>query len=109
MGLHKAHNEPEAACQIRSSNANEDRLNLSEEKLDKMMDLMIGFGEQLLKLEEDMKVGQMSHVPSTHGSLSVDEGEGRQPPSFEELKTDTRMQAEIKRRLQMYEHRSRTE
>ena len=70
----------------------ETRFKLLEDKMDKMMEMMVGFNERLHKQEEK----SMSPVPSAHSSVVGEEDKGSLP-SFQELKGDSRIQAEIRK------------
>ena len=82
----------------------ETRFKLLEDKMDKMMEMMVGFNERLHKQEEK----SMSPVPSAHSSAVGEEDKGSLP-SFQELKGDSRIQAEIRKRLHDYDYTSRLE
>ena len=74
-------------------------------------------GERLRKWEERVSIQNISALPSAHSSpkattTSVNEPPQSKPdkmPSFEALKTDSRIQAEVARRLHEYQNASRTD
>ena len=82
----------------------ETRFKLLEDKMDKMMDMMVGFNERLQKQEEK----SMSPVPSAHSSVVGEEEKGSLP-YFQDLKGDSHIQAEIRKRLHEYDYTSRLE
>ena len=66
------------------------------------MDVVAKMGE---KVQAQARATRLSPVPAAHSSLRVDEG-NKQLPTFEELKSDVQIQAEV--RLHQYDHLSRT-
>ena len=74
-------------------------------------------GERLRKQEERVTIHNISALPSDRSSpkttaTSVTEPPQSKPekmPSFESLKTDSRIQAEVARRLHEYQNASRTD
>ena len=99
MGRKKA--MPSTPVQV--TDQEETRFKLLEDKMDKMMEMMVGFNECLQKQKEK----SMSPVPSAHSSV-VGEDKGLLP-SFQELKGDSHIQAEIRKRLHEYDYTSRLE
>ena len=67
---------------------------LLEDKMDKIMEMMVGFNKHLQKQGEKF----MSPVPAAHSSV-VGEEENGSLPSFQELKGNSRIQAEIRKCL----------
>ena len=64
---------------------------------------------KLLNLEAKASATPLSPVPAAHSSLRVDEEGNKQILTFEELKSDVQIQAEVAKRLHQYDHLSRTE
>ena len=80
-------------------------LNL-ETKVDKLVDVVAKMGE---KIQAQASATPLSPVPAAHSSLRVEEEGSKQIPTFEELKSDVQIQAEVAKRLHQYDHLSRTE
>ena len=95
------------------------------QKLDALLAIVQDMGEKLkeqddrlLKREEKASIHDISVVPSAHSSPKQTKREATQQPgnskpaklpSFEVLKTDSRMQAEVTKRLLDYQDASRIE
>ena len=80
-------------------------LNL-EAKVDKLVDVVAKMGE---KVQVQASATHLSPVPAAHSSLRVDEEGNKQIPTFEELKSDVQIQAEVAKRLHQYDYLSQTE
>ena len=78
-----------------------DRMTALENKLDRVVDLMEGFGERLQR-QEDAR--DLFPVPSAHSSPHHKRA---RVPSFEELRSDSQIQAEVHKRLHAYDIVSR--
>ena len=70
-------------------------LNL-EAKVDKLVDVVAKMGE---KVQAQASATPLSPVPAAHSSLRVDEEGNKHIPTFEELKSDVQIQAEVAKRL----------
>ena len=66
-------------------------LNL-EAKVDQLVDVVAKMGE---KVQAQTSATPLSPVPAAHSSLRVDEEGNKQIPTFEELKSDAQIQAEV--------------
>ena len=75
-------------------------------KVDKLVDVVAKMGE---KVQAQASATPLSPVPAAHSSLRVDEEGNKQISTFEELKSDVQMQAEVTKRLHQYDHLSQTE
>ena len=73
-----------------------DRMTALENKLDRVADLVEGFGERLQRQEV---ARDLFPVPSAHTSPRV--------PSFDNLKSDSQIQTEVQDRLHTYDNVSR--
>ena len=80
-------------------------LNL-EAKVDNLVDVVAKTGE---KVQAQASATPLSPVPAAHSSLRVDEEGNKQILTFEELKSDVQIQAEVAKRLHQYDHLPRTE
>ena len=82
------------------------RIDNLENKLDKILDSMAAI-EDRVKKQEGRGARAISPVPSAHSSLRrLDDSEARLP-TFEELKSDDRIQGKIQRKLHQYDNMAR--
>ena len=77
------------------------RITALESKLDRVVDLVEGLGERLQRQEG---VSSISPVPSAH---SPPHHKRAWVPSFEEVRSDSQIQAEVQKRLHTYDNISR--
>ena len=78
-----------------------------ESKLDKILHSMAAIEDRVKKQEASREVRAISPVPSAHSSLrKLDDSEVRLP-TFEELKSDDRIQGKIQQRLHQYDNMAR--
>ena len=77
-----------------------------EAKVDKLIDIV---GKMGVKFQAHSSAASLPPVKAAHSSHLMEEGGNKQLPTFEELKSDGRIQAEVAKRLQQYDHLSRTE
>ena len=61
------------------------------------------------KQNDRIQVCDISPVPSAHSSMKESPGSAQHLPSFEELRSDGKIQAELQKRLHHYDNMSRTE
>ena len=81
------------------------RLVSVEAKLDKLLDTVVSMEGRIQKQEESSQIRDLSPVPSAHSSVRVDP----KLPSFEELKSDDKIQMELQKRLHQYDYTTRNE
>ena len=84
---------------------NSNRLVSVEAKLDKLIETMASMEGHIQKQEDRSRIRDLSPVPSAHSSVRVDP----KLPSFEELKSDDKIQMELQKRLHQYDYTSRNE
>ena len=77
------------------------RITALESKLDRVVDLVEGLGERLQRQED---VSSISPVPSAHSSPHHKRA---RVPSFEELRSDSHIQADVQKQLHTYDNVSR--
>ena len=83
------------------------RIDDLENKLDKILDSMAAIEDRVKKQEASRGARAISPVPSAHSSIRrLDDSEVRLP-TFEELKSDDRIQGEIQRKLHQYDNMAR--
>ena len=90
--------------------------NSISQKLDMLLDVVKGLDAKvqdqdarLQKQEERVSIANVSALPSAHSSPKKATEQPEKLPSFEELKTNSKIQAEVDRRLQEYHNASRSE
>ena len=112
----------EGGSQLQATGQNSQEATVSQ-KLDILLNVVKDMGaqledhgERLCKQEEKVSIQNISALPSGHSSPkaanSVNEPLPSKPdrmPSFEALKTDSRIQAEVARRLHEYQNASRVD
>ena len=81
------------------------RLGSVEAKLDKLLDVVASMEGHIQKQEERSQIRELSPVPPAHSSVRVDP----KLPSFEELKSDDKIQMELLKRLHQYDYTTRNE
>ena len=107
-GMSRKKNKPAEKDSIASAECkdmnNSNRHVSVEEKLDKLIDTMASMEGRIRKQEDRSRIRDLSPVPSAHSSV-------RDPklPSFEELKSDDKIQMELQKRLHQYNYTSRNE
>ena len=101
--------------QLEASVGNEERNTSIAQKLDLLLEVVNGLNtriqeqdERLQKQEERVSLRDVSALPSAHSSPKAKTTPDR-VPSFEELKNDSKVQAEVDRRLQAYHNASRVD
>ena len=82
------------------------RIEQLEKKVDKLLDVMAGMDDRVKKQEARADVRDVSPIPSAHSSVR---DSNHLLPSFEELRSDEKIQAEVQRRLHQYDNVSRLE
>ena len=83
------------------------RLDELENKLDKILNSMAAMEDRVQKQEERPGARAISPVPSAHRSLRILEDSEVRLPTFEEIKSDDRIQGEIQRKLHQYDNMAR--
>ena len=81
------------------------RLVSVEAKLDKLLDTVASMEGRIQKQEERSRIRDLSPVPSAHSSARVEP----KLPSFEELKSDDKIQMKLLKRLHQYDYTTRNE
>ena len=86
------------------------------QKLDILLEVVKGLDAKvqdqdarLQKQEERVSIANVSALPSAHSSPKKVSDQPEKLPSFEELKSNSKIQAEVDRRLQEYHNASRSE
>ena len=74
-------------------------------KLDKLLDTVGSMEGRIQKQEERSRIRDLSPVPSAHSSVRMNP----KLPSFEELKSDDKIQMELQKRLHQYDYMTRNE
>ena len=81
-----------------------------EQKLDKLLDRVAVMEGRIDQQEQKSRLRELSPVPSAHSSLRIQKGDSDPKlPTFDELRSDDKIQAEVQRRLHQYDHTSRLE
>ena len=81
-----------------------------EQKLDKLLDTVAVMEGRINQQEQTLRLRGLSPVPSAHSSLRIHKGDSdHKLPTFDELCSDDKIQAEVQRRLHQYDHTSRLE
>ena len=81
-----------------------------EQKLDKLLDTVAVMEGRIDQQEQKSRLRELSPVPSAHSSLRIQKGDSDPKlPTFDELRSDDKIQAEVQRRLHQYDHTSRLE
>ena len=90
--------------------------NSINQKLDALLEVVKGLDAKvqdqdgrLQKQEERVSIANVSALPSAHSLPKNVTDQPEKLPSFEELKTNSKIQAEVDRRLQEYQNASRSE
>ena len=90
--------------------------NSINQKLDVLLEVVKGLDAKvqdqdvrLQKQEESVSIANVSALPSAHSSPKKVTDQPEKLPSFEELKANSKIQAEVDRRLQEYHNASRSE
>ena len=81
----------------------DEKLTIMEEKLDKLVQTVGLLQENMQKQNDWIQVRDISPVPSAHSSMKESPGSAQYLPSFEELRSDGKIQAELQKRLHHYD------
>ena len=81
-----------------------------EQKLDKLLDTVPVMEGRIDQQEPKSRLRELLPVPSSHSSLRIHKGDSdHKLLTFEELRSDDKLQTEVQRRLHQYDHASRLE
>ena len=81
-----------------------------EQKLDKLLDTVPVMEGRIDQQEPKSRLRELLPVPSSHSSLRIHKGDSdHKLLTFEELRSDDKLQTEVQRRLHQYDHTSRLE
>ena len=81
-----------------------------EQKLDKLLDTVAVMEGRIDQQEQKSRLRELSPVPSAHSSLRIQKGDSDPKlMTFDELRSDDKIQAEVQHRLHQYDHTSRLE
>ena len=81
-----------------------------EQKLENLLDTVAVMEGRIDQQEQKSRLRELSPVLSAHSSLRIHKGDSdHKLPTFDELRSDDRIQAEVQRRLHQYDHTSRLE
>ena len=93
---------------VENKNSDE-KMTVLEGKLDKLVQTVGLLQENMQKQNDRMQIRDISPVPSAHSSMKEASESAQHLPSFEELRSDGKIQAELQKRLHHYDNMSRTE
>ena len=108
-GMGRKKNKPVEKESIASTECKDmngsNRLGSVEAKLDKLLDTVASMDGRIQKQEERCQIRDLLPVPLAHSSVRVDP----KLPSFEELKSDDKIQMELQKRLHQHDYTTRNE
>ena len=96
--------EPQGTVKNEENGGSQSKIQLLEDKVDKLVQTVSALTESMKKTSQAQPLSPVAHS-SMHSEKDLS---AQKLPSFEELRSDGRIQAEVQRRLHQYDRTSRT-